>query len=79
MRASITDGFTYIFDRSLEGRLRILNKGILTAPPNWDEVTVENFEKLHPSWLLPGLTHLRLTINDRCGETISRTLDRRLF
>ena len=79
IRDSTSDAFKYVFAHTLESRLRIQNEGILAAPLNPNEVTVENFEKLHLTWMLPGLTHLSFTINSRCGETISRTLDRRLF
>ena len=62
MRPSTTDGFKYIFAHTFESRLRIRNQGILTAPLNPNEVTLENFEKLLPTWMLPGLTHLDLPL-----------------
>jgi len=53
-----TDGFKYLFTHTLASRLRLQNEGILTAPLDPNEVTVQNFEKLYPIWLLPGLTYI---------------------
>jgi len=53
-----TDGFKYVFAHTLASRIRIRKEGILTVPLDSTEVTVLNFEKLYPIWMLPGLTYI---------------------
>ena len=62
MRTSTSDGFKCIFTHTLESRLRVRNEGIFTVPLDSNEVTVESFEKLDPTWMLPGLSRLALPL-----------------
>lgn len=62
MRNSTSDGFKYIFTHTLESRLRLRNERIFTIPLDSNEVTVESFEKLDPTWMWPGLSRIVLPL-----------------